>query len=231
MYDEEYSHRLSVKQLGALAAERLESLRAEGAELHPVVNTSRKLAANFWGSAWMKHLARCEAGGLCLAPGRSLLRHGCVLDLNIGPGLITALVCAEEVYDVSLRIEPLADEQLENIRAACTGRIDSLVSLLEGKVDAAVLEILCAPEDGLLPEPTDWHMSCSCPDWAEPCAHAAAAIYAAGVLIDSDPMLLFRLRSVEPAALMAAPAIPATEATFDANALSSAFGIELDVEI
>lgn len=231
MYGEEYSPRLSVKQLAALAAERLESLRAEGAELHPVVNTSRKLAANFWGSAWMKHLARCEAGGLCLAPGRSLLRHGCVLDLNIGPGLITALVSAEELYEVSLRIEPLADEQLEYIRTACYGRIDSLVSLLEGKVDAAVLEILCAPDDGLLPEPTDWHMSCSCPDWSEPCAHAAAAIYAAGILIDADPMLLFCLRSVEPASLMSAPVIPSTEGSFDADSLSSAFGIELDVEI
>ena len=80
MYDEDYSPRLSVRQLGELAAERLENLRADGAELHPVVNASRKLASNFWGSAWMKHLARCEAGGLCLAPGRSLLRHGCVLD-------------------------------------------------------------------------------------------------------------------------------------------------------
>ena len=231
MYDDDYSPRLSVKQLGALATERLETLRADGAVLNPVVNSSRKLAASFWGSAWMKHLARCEAGGLCLAPGRSLLRHGCVLDLNIGPGLIAALVSADELYEVTLRIEPLDDEKLESLRNTCCGRIDSLVSLLEGKVDHAVLEILCAPEDGLLPEPADWHMNCSCPDWAEPCSHAAAAIYAAGVLIDADPMLLFRLRSVDPAALMAAPSIPEAEAVFDASALSSAFGIELDVEI
>ena len=223
MYDDDYSPRLSLKQLAALAAERLEALQAEGAVLNPVVNSSRKLAANFWGSAWMKHLARCEAGGLCLAPGRSLLRHGCVLDLNIGPGHITALVSADELYDVSLRIEPLAEEQLESLRNACCGRIDSLVSLLEGKVDAAVLEILCAPEDGLLPEPSDWHMNCSCPDWAEPCSHAAAAIYAAGVLIDADPMLLFRLRSIDPSALTAAPRIPTAEPAFDASSLSSAF--------
>ncbi len=231
MYDEDYSPRLSIKQLAALAAERLATLCADGAELHPIVNSTRKLAANFWGSAWMKHLARCEAGGLCLAPGRSLLRHGCVLDLNIGPGLITALVSADELYEVNLRIEPLADEQLECLRNACCGRIDSLVSLLEGKVDSAVLEILCAPDGGLLPEPADWHMSCSCPDWAEPCSHAAAAIYAAGVLIDADPMLLFRLRSIDPASLMTAPSIPVIEPAFDADALSSAFGIELDIEI
>lgn len=229
MCEDDTPRRLSVKELARLAAERLAQLRADGAELSPVVNSSRKLAANFWGSAWMRHLARCEAGGLCLAPGRTLLRHGCVLDLHIGPGLITALVSADELYEVHLRLSPLSDEQLEQLRAACSGKIHSLVSLLEGKVDAAVLAQLCAPEDGLLPEPAEWHMNCTCPDWAEPCAHAAAAIYAAGTLIDADPMLLFRLRSLETAALLAAPQVPCADTSFDPAALSSVFGIELDV--
>ena len=212
-----------------MAAERLAELRAEGEELQPVVNTTRKLASNFWGSAWMRHLARCEAGGLCLAPGRSLLRHGCVLDLRIAPGLITARVSAEELYDVHLRIAPFEEEQIETLQQACAGRIDSLVSLLEGKVDAAVLEQLCSPEVGLLPEPADWRMRCSCPDWSEPCPHAAAAIYAAGCLIDADPSLLFTLRCVEPSALMAAPSAPAEAADFDASALGATFGIDLDL--
>lgn len=225
---DEFTPRLSAKALGLLASQRLEELRAEGRELHPVVNSTRKLAANFWGAAWMRHLARCEAGGLCLAPGRTLLRHGCVLDLQIAPGLITALVSAEELYEVSLRIRPMEDEEVDALRSVCSGRIDSLVSLLEGKVNAAVLEHLCAEEGGLLPEPTDWRMSCSCPDWAEPCAHAAAAVYAAGCLIDAEPQLLFTLRSVAPAALMTAPtALP--EAEFDASALSAAFGIDIDL--
>lgn len=225
---DEYTPRLSVKALGKLAAERLATLRAEGEELHPVVNTTRKLASNFWGSAWMRHLARCEAGGLCLAPGRSLLRHGCVLNLRIAPGLIQALVSAEELYDVNLSIAPLDEEQAEALRAACSHRIDSLVALLEGKVDAAVLEVLCAPEGGLLPEPADWRMNCSCPDWVEPCAHAAAAIYAAGCLIDDDPSLLFTLRSIEPSSLLAASA-PLAETEFDADSLASTFGIDIDL--
>ncbi len=220
----------TIAQLGKLAAERLAQLQEEGEELHPVVNTTRKLAANFWGSAWMRHLAQCESGGMCLAPGRSLLRHGCVLDLRIAPGLITALVSADELYDVHLKIKPFDEEALEELRSVCSGRIASLVSLLEGKVDAAVLEHLCAPEIGLLPNPADWRMRCSCPDWAEPCPHAAAAIYAAGCLIDADPSLLFTLRCVNPADLMSDPAAPAAEADFDAAALGSTFGIDLDFE-
>lgn len=226
---DEFSPRLSVKTLAGLAVERLAALQADGVELHPIANTTRKLASHFWGSAWMRHLARCESGGLCLAPGRSLLRHGCVLDLCITPGLITAMVSAEEIYEVELRIEPLCEEQLEALRESCCGRIDSLVALLEGKVDAAVLELLCAEEGGLLPEPADWHMQCSCPEWVEPCPHAAAAIYAAGCLIDEDPMLLFTLRCVAPEQLLDNPTPPPVE-DYDVEALGAAFGIDIDLE-
>ena len=69
------SPRLKAADLQKLAQQRLARLQAEGEELHPVVNTTRKLAANFWGSAWMKQLAHCESGGMCLAPGRTLLRQ------------------------------------------------------------------------------------------------------------------------------------------------------------
>ncbi len=228
MCDDDYRPRLSVAQLGKLAAERLAALRAEGEELHPVVNTTRKLAANFWGSAWMKHLALCEAGGLCLAPGRTLLRHGCVLDLRISAGCITAKVSADEIYDVHLSVKPFELEQIDELKSVCSGKIDSLVSLLEGKVDAAVLQHLCDPEIGLLPDPADWRMRCTCPDWCEPCPHAAAAIYAAGCLIDADPSLLFTLRCVDPALLLAAPAAVVDAAAFDAAVLSNTFGVDLD---
>ena len=230
MCEDADSPRMRVAQLGKLAAQRLAELRAEGEELHPVVNTTRKLAAHFWGSAWMRHLAQCEAGGLCLAPGRTLLRHGCVLDLRITPGHISARVSADALYEVSLRIAPFDAEQLDVLKTACCGKIDSLVSLLEGKVDSAVLHQLCDPEIGLLPAPADWSMRCSCPDWCDPCPHAAAAIYAAGCLIDEDPSLLFTLRCVDPSELMSAPDTAAAVSDFDTAALSSTFCIDLDFE-
>ena len=67
MCDEE--PRLRAADLERLAAERLKELQDRGETLHPVVNRSRKLAAHFWGSAWMKHLARCEsrAAACCVA--------------------------------------------------------------------------------------------------------------------------------------------------------------------
>ena len=71
-------------------------------------------------------------------------------------------------------------------------------------------------------------MSCTCPDWAEPCPHAAAAVYAVGCLIDADPSLLFTLRQVQPETLIAAPSTAAED--FDAGKLSATFCIDLDLE-
>ena len=226
MYDDEFSPRLKAADLEKLAATRLAEYQAAGEELQPVVNKTRKLARNFWGSAWMKQLALCESGGMCLAPGRTLLRHACVLHVDIQPGSISALVSAEEVFEVELKLESLDEERLDRLAATCSGHIDSLLSLMQGKVDEAVLQQLCHPENGLLPTPEDWHMHCTCPDWAEPCPHAAAAIYAAGCLIDEKPELLFTLRGIQPEALLSAPA-PANE--IDADKLSAMFGIDLDL--
>lgn len=228
MCDPDFQPRLKAADLAKLAATRLAELQAAGQELHPVVNTTRKLARNFWGSAWMKQLALCESGGMCLAPGRTLLRHGCVLDIRVEPGSISALISAEELYEVELRLKPLAEEQLDALRSSCSGHIDSLLSLLQGKVDESVLQQLCHPETGLLPTPGDWRMHCTCPDWAEPCPHAAAAIYAAGCLIDTEPQLLFTLRDIKPVSLLNHPA-PAPE--IDTARLSSVFGIDIDTPL
>ncbi len=226
-WDEE-ERPLRAAELEALASERLAELRAVGEELCPVVERSRALARHFWGKAWMRQLAHCESGGFALAPGRTLLRHQCVLDVQLSPGLVRARVSTQRLEEVELRLAPLDEERQEELLRHCQGRIDSLVSLMEGKVDAAVLECLCDPQQGLLPEPADWKMSCSCADWAEPCPHAAAAIYAAGVLIDADPSLLFTLRAFDPAALLA-PVEQAAPADFAAEDLGKLFGIELDV--
>lgn len=219
---------LRAADLTRLAVERSAQLTAEGTELHPVGASSRKLAEHFWGSAWMRHLALCEAGGLCLSPGRTLLRHGCVLDLEIAPCSIRALVSAQELYEVALTLEPLDEEKRLALRTACAGNVGSLVALLEGQANDDLLHTLCDPENGLLPAPEDWHMSCTCPDWAEPCPHAAAAIYAAGVLIDRDPSLLFVLRALDPSALIAPPAVD-TDAFLDPADLGQTFGIDIEL--
>lgn len=219
---------MTYAELKKRAFARLNELREEGEDLHPVVADSRKLASHFWGSAWMKQLALCEAGGMALSPGRSLLRHSCVLDLSVSGGHIDAKVMGEYVYDVTVDIAPLRDEALEELRYACSRRISSLTALLEGKLDEDLLRLLCRAEGGILPSPEEWHMGCTCPDWGEPCPHEAAAVYAVGVLVDADPSLLFQLRGIHPEDLLLTDCIQSEEASFDAESLGAVFGIEID---
>lgn len=225
---DDFTPRLKAADLQKLAQLRMAELQAAGAELHPVVNTTRKLATHFWGSAWMKQLALCESGGMCLAPGRTLLRHSCVLDIRIEHCAIRAIVSAEELYEITLQLTALDSEKKDELAATCSRHVDSLLSLLEGRVDAHVLQLLCDPEHGILPTPADWHMHCTCPDWAEPCPHAAAAIYAAGCLIDKSPELLFTLRGITPDSLLEAPRQPQS---LDTTQLKNIFQIDLDMPL
>lgn len=214
---------LAQEQLASLCAQR----KAEGlAPPQPVQDSSRKLAKNAWGAAWMRHLAYCEEIGFSLAQGRSLLRYGCVLDIALREGAIDALVCGEEIYAVHLRLDALEEERISHLQTQCSGHIDSYISLLEGRVDAAVMEQLCEPEQGLLPAPSDWHRDCNCPDWQDPCAHVAAAIYAAGCLIDKDPQLLFKLRGLAWQDLCAPNA---QMEDFNSDELSATFGVQFDL--
>lgn len=219
---------MKVADWGKLASERLAQLRAEGElDLHPVHEKSRKLAQHAWGSAWMRQLAYCEQEGFSLAAGRSLLRHGCVLDVKLSEGEIHALVSGEELYELHLRLDLPDEDKVARLCERCASQIGSLVALLEGKIDAAVMQELCEPEQGLLPLPHEWHMNCNCPDWNEPCAHLAAAIYAAGCLIDQDPSLLFTLRGVRPEQFCELP--QGDIADFDAATLAETFGIDVDL--
>ena len=207
-------------------------LAAEGVELHPVAASGRNLARNFWGREWMKSLGACEVYGMRLAPGRTYLRYSCVLDMKVSPGRIAALVMGEHLYEASVEAATPDEESLERLRAQCAGHIGSWIDLLKGNLSPELLRILCDPESGLFPRPEEWRFSCSCPDWADLCKHAAAVLYAFGVMLDDQPELLFMLRGIDASILIPDAPEPASgredALDRDAGSLSDMFGIRLD---
>lgn len=216
---------MKLSDIPVFAAQYSKQLREDGVELHPVQATSKKIATKFWGAAWMRHLATCEQTGLYLAPGRSLLRHGAVIDFCIEEGKIAAKVAGEYLYDVELSMEPLDEEQGEALAQLCSGELASLLALLEGKLSDRLIQQLFDPDLGLLPQSQDWKMSCSCEDWAEPCCHAAAVLYATGVALDADPAKLFELRGLKMESLLANDALVAP-LDVDMETLSKTFHID-----
>ena len=224
----------STYMVGARALEAKLALKAEGLELSPVEPVrGHRIAATFWGQAWCRNLTRYSDYENRMPRGRSYVRHGSVVHLEVEPGEIHALVSGSDLYRVTIRIEPLARKQWDSILGQCAGEIEDLVHLLRGEPPKRVMEIVTRPGDGLFPTPKEIELDCSCPDWADMCKHAAAVLYGVGVRLDHDPEQLFRLRSVDPNDLVSAVPDAAEPDEDDALAgedLSALFGIRLEEE-
>jgi uncharacterized Zn finger protein len=226
---------VSVAERRKRAARKLAQLRKKGHDPKPVRIDGRVIAKTFWGKAWCDHLESHADLANRLPRGRTYVRNGSVIDLQIAPGEVRALVSGSAFYDVRVRIQPLAAKRWKAVRRECGGQIGTVVELLAGKLSSAVMEVLCDREKGLFPGTREITMSCSCPDGAWLCKHLAAVLYGVGARLDHAPELLFTLRGVDGAELVAAAgragalagAAP-TGGAMDEEHLAEIFGIELE---
>ena len=174
----------------------------KGRVVSPVAIEGRKIAQSFWGKAWCDNLERYSDFENRLPRGRTYVRNGSVIDLQIERGKVEALVSGSEIYKVEIDIAVAAPARWTAICRDCAGSVGSLIELLQGKLSKNVMERVCREADGLFPAPGEIEMSCSCPDWADMCKHVAATLYGVGARLDSDPDLLFTLRGVDRAELV-----------------------------
>ena len=193
----------------SVAARRLRAereagkLRKKGRAISPVTIEGRKITKNFWGQSWCMNLERYSDFASRLPRGRSYVCNGLVIDLQIRKGQVTAIVSGSELYDVEVTIAPVTRPRWKAICRDCTGSIDSLVELLQGRLAKGVMDRVCREGDGLFPAPGEIKLSCSCPDWAGMCKHVAAVLYGVGARLDEQPQLLFVLRGADEAELIA----------------------------
>ena len=210
--------------------------KKRGEAVAPVVIQGRIIARSFWGKAWCDNLESYSDFANRLPRGRTYVRNGSVMDLELGAGTVRALVSGSELYRISVRIAPLARPRWQAVVRECAGKIGSLVELLQGKFSRAVMELLIRRELGLFPSASEIAFKCSCPDWAAMCKHVAATLYGVGARLDAEPELFFRLRRVDQLDLLTAASSGAALAAQAAGtrkriaptALADVFGIELD---
>ena len=194
---------ISIAERRKTAERQLIKLRKAGRPISPVRIEGRKIATSFWGKAWCDNLEGYQNYENRLPRGRSYVRNGLVIDLQITALQIKAQVSGSSVYKVAITMKPLAPSQWRSICADCAGGIDSLVELLQGRFSNGVMERLCRQEMGLFPKPSEISFSCSCLDGADMCKHVAAALYGVGARLDERPELLFTLRAVDEKELVA----------------------------
>lgn len=194
---------ISVAERRRQAAQKIAKLQRKGRVVSPVVIQGRVIAKTFWGQAWCDNLERYSDFANRLPRGRTYVRNGSVIDLQIAAGAIKALVSGSEIYTVHVKVAPVAKERWKSICKDCAGAIDSIVELLQGRFSRGVMERICRQKTGLFPSPSEINLSCSCPDWAEMCKHVAAVLYGVGARLDERPELLFRLNQVDEKELIA----------------------------
>jgi uncharacterized Zn finger protein len=173
------------------------ALGKKGQKLNPIHVEGRKIAQSFWGKAWCDNLESYSDYENRLPRGRTYVRNGSVVDFQIAPGVIHALVSGSDLYRITITIKPVQKTAWNALKTDCAGRVGSLIDLLQGKLSAQVMEIITRRETGLFPRPGEIGLKCSCPDWAGMCKHVAATLYAVGVRLDESPELLFALRGAD----------------------------------
>jgi uncharacterized Zn finger protein len=217
------------------AERKLAKLRKKGQSVAPVTIEGRMIAATFWGKSWCTNLERYSDYENRIPRGRSYVRNGSVIDLQIAKGEITAMVAGSDLYKIKIAIAPVKAARWKAICQDCAGTIDSLVELLQGRLAKGVMDRVCREGDGLFPSPTEIKLSCSCPDWADMCKHVAAALYGVGARLDQKPQLLFVLRGVDENELIAGAgqdltltkAAPSAAKTLHDGDVAALFGLEM----
>jgi uncharacterized Zn finger protein len=150
-----------------------------------------------------------------LQRGRGYARQGQVLSLTVDAYEVTARVqgSRSRPYDVALGIDVVDESEWDQIEAALAARAVFRARLLAGEMPPEIEGLFADYGISLFPESWDeLHVMCSCPDWGDPCKHAAAALYVLAEAFDDDPFLILAwngrtkdqllagLRRAEPAA-------------------------------
>ncbi len=212
-------------------------LTKKGQTLSPVRLVGKAIARSFWGKAWCENLESYSDYSNRMPRGRTYVRNGSVLHLDIRQGEIEALVSGSSLYKVKIKIKPVDKKHWAGLCRASAGSIGSLMELLQGILSERVMGIMTHREKGLFPSPKEIELDCSCPDWADMCKHVAAVLYGVGARLDEKPELLFLLRHVDHQELVSqADSITALTETTTGTALpilsvddvGTVFGIEME---
>ncbi len=218
----------------AQAAREMKKLAGSGMKIFPVEIQGRTIARSFWGKGWCDHLESFSDFENRLPRGRTYARNGSVCHLDIQPGHIEAIVSGSELYNIGIGIKKLAPATWNSIKSNCTGKIGTMLELVQGKFSDEVMKVVTDQKAGLFPLPDEIDLDCDCPDWAIMCKHVAAVLYGVGHRLDADPELLFTLRGVDPGELISLdPVLPeagetAGVHTLATDALGDIFGVDFD---
>ena len=224
---------VSVAERRRKAEKAVAKLVKKGQKITPIKISGRTIAGTFWGKGWCDHLESFSDYENRLPRGRAYVRNGSVVHLEAQAGKIEALVQGSDLYKVTITIKAVDKKKWKSILENCSGQIESVIELLQGKLSSGVMKTITDKKHGLFPHPTEIELSCSCPDWAEMCKHVAAVLYGVGAKLDNEPELLFKLRNcdhlelISKTSLKTSPNRSGKSKLLEGENLSDLFGVDV----
>lgn len=164
----------------------------------PVKATSARgaIGKEWWGQQWVAAMERLGMSGR-LERGKRYARNGSVRSMEISHGLTFALVQGSRPspYRTAVYLKTFNDTEWQAALAALSEQAIYAAKLLAGEMPADIEAVFQSIRLSLFPRSLkDIVFECSCPDWGNPCKHAAAVYYLLAEQLDSDPFILFHLR-------------------------------------
>ncbi|MER6993064.1 SWIM zinc finger family protein [Saccharopolyspora hirsuta] len=157
----------------------------------------KKFADTWWGNAWIEAVEYAALDPDQLKKGRKYAFAGQVGAITVSPGRILAPVHdgdPDQPYRTEVHFAELRDSAWDRFLDRVAGRAGHIAALLDRDMPP---DLVGAAEDAgvrLLPSYGDLEPECDCPDWDNPCKHAAALAYQVSWLLDRDPFVLLLLR-------------------------------------
>ncbi|MEU7819217.1 histone-like nucleoid-structuring protein Lsr2 [Catellatospora sp. NPDC049133] len=155
------------------------------------------IATTWWSRRFLKAIESPETASR-LSRGRSYARSGQVLAMTIAPGEVAAQVqgSRREPYTVTVATPPFTSADWRRAVGALAERAGYTAELLDGRMPEDVEQVLEPLGLALFPAMRQLDLECSCPDWGNPCKHAAAVCYLLAELFDEDPFVILHWRGM-----------------------------------
>lgn len=162
---------------------------------------NNEYGTTWWGRRWLNALSGIDYENR-IPRGKDYADAGKVRSLRIDEEKdeVKARVTGhyDPFYGVKIALSPIDKSDVARLVDRLAESPLIVARLAARELSPEIADI--AESLGIRIFPTSWkdlEMSCTCPDWAVPCKHIAAAIYKLSEEIDANPFLLFTLRGID----------------------------------
>lgn len=165
-------------------------------------------ATTWWGRRFVDAMEDVAGAGR-VQRGRTYARAGQVLSLEVSAGRVQASVQGSRAtpYATGLSFHTWDAETQRELAEAVAAAPAVLAAVLGGRMPEGFEQLTAGAGLALFPESlADARFDCTCPDWGDPCKHAAAVVYLLAEWLDGEPFGVLTLRGVERDGLLAAVA-------------------------